>query len=519
MVYDPDNRMTSATDFFAQSTTFAYDASGNLTTQTDPNGTVVSSTFDGDANTLNVTATNGATTQGSFTYTYDPADQVLSETDTGTGFPSSTLQAYGYTSTNRVASVNGATTSYTGAGSITGLENGVAQTYNADSQLTSSTPSGGSATTYAYNDLGERTSATEPSTDVTSYTYDQAGRLTSFAPAADLTALSPTSYTYSSGGLLASETTSAGTCQFIWDATGSLPLMLTDGTNAYLYGPSSTPFEQVSLTTDTAASSTFLVSDVQGSVRLQLSDSGALLGTVTYDANGNPSVNTGVMTTPVGYDGQWTDPDTQLVYLRARWLDPATAQFVSVDPMVSSTLQAYGYANENPLNSSDLTGLCNQSSCGNQYQNNSAPPITPIISVNGHRPSKGTSTSHHTSIVYNSDQGYTMTVTTSGSQILVEVEDGGSQTFFYKGGVEPVFVCNVGWSGNKTCESRALVEKGDVATFTIQGTIAYETNAMLPIGQHRPNIFHLTFAFANAQSQYNAVVVYSSRPVKETNDG
>jgi RHS repeat-associated protein len=134
--------------------------------------------------------------------------------------------------------------------------------------------------------------------------------------------------------------------------------MLTDGTNAYLYGPSSTPFEQVSLTTDTAASSTFLVSDVQGSVRLQLSDSGALLGTVTYDANGNPSVTTGVLTTPVGYDGQWTDPDTSLVYLRARWYDPATAQFVSVDPLVARTLQAYGFADENPLNFGDLNGLC-----------------------------------------------------------------------------------------------------------------------------------------------------------------
>jgi RHS repeat-associated protein len=328
-----------------------------LTTQTDPNGTVVSSTFDGDANTLNVTATNGATTQGSFTYTYDPADLVLSETDAGTGFPTSTPQSYAYTSTQRVASVNGAAASYTGAGSITGLENGVAQTYNADSQLTSSTPSGGSATTYAYNALGERTSATEPSTDVTSYTYDQAGNLTSFSPAADLTSLSPTSYTYSAGGLLASETTGPGTSQFIWDTTGSLPLILEDGTNAYLYGPSPTPFEQVNLATDTAASSTYLVADAQGSMRLQLSDSGTVLGTVTYDANGNPTVNTGVMTTPAGYDGQWTDPDTQLVYLRARWLDTATAQFVSVDPMVSSTLQAYGYAKDDPLNITDLTGL------------------------------------------------------------------------------------------------------------------------------------------------------------------
>jgi RHS repeat-associated protein len=353
--------MLSATDFFGQVTSFGYDASGNLTSQRDPNGTTVTSSYDGDQNTSSITAATADTTQGSFSYTYDPANLVSSETDGGTGFSGVAPLSYTYTSTQRVATVNGAATSYTGAGSITGLESGAAQTYNAGSQITTSTPSGGAATTYGYNALGERTSATEPSTDVTNYGYNQAGDLTSFAPAADLPALSSTSYTYTVGGLLSTETDSLGTRRFTWDLTGSLPLMLTDGTNAYLYGPSGTPFEQVSLAADTEASSTFLVADAQGSVRLQVSDSGAVLGTVTYDANGNPSVTTGVLTTPVGYDGQWTDPDTQLVYLRARWLDPATAQFVSVDPMVSSTLQAYGYANENPLNSSDPTGLhdCN----------------------------------------------------------------------------------------------------------------------------------------------------------------
>ena len=349
--------MLSATDFFGQVTSFGYDASGNLTSQTDPNGTTVTSSYDGDQNTSSITAATADTTQGSFSYTYDPANLVSSETDGGTGFSGVAPLSYTYTSTNRVATVNGAATSYTGAGSITGLENGATQTYNAGSQLTASTPSGGAATTYGYNALGERTSATEPSTGVTNYGYNQAGDLTSFTPAADLPALSSTNYTYSAGGLLSTETDISGTRRFTWDTAGSLPLMLTDGTNAYLYGPSSTPFEQVDLAADTAASCTFLVADAQGSVRLQVSDYGAVLGTVTYDANGNPSVTTGILTTPVGYDGQWADPDTSLVYLRARWYDPSTAQFISVDPLVASTLQAYEFADENPLNWYDPSGM------------------------------------------------------------------------------------------------------------------------------------------------------------------
>jgi len=40
-----------------------------------------------------------------------------------------------------------------------------------------------------------------------------------------------------------------------------------------------------------------------------------------------------------------------------RYYDPATSQFLSVDPLVDVTQQPYGYANENPANESDPSGL------------------------------------------------------------------------------------------------------------------------------------------------------------------
>ena len=42
----------------------------------------------------------------------------------------------------------------------------------------------------------------------------------------------------------------------------------------------------------------------------------------------------------------------------ARYYDPATAQFLTVDPAVSTTLSPYGYVQGDPLNATDASGLC-----------------------------------------------------------------------------------------------------------------------------------------------------------------
>jgi RHS repeat-associated protein len=59
------------------------------------------------------------------------------------------------------------------------------------------------------------------------------------------------------------------------------------------------------------------------------------------------------------YDAQYTNSDTGLIYMRARVYDPATAQFLSVDPLVGQTHAPYNYAGDNPLNEADPTGLGN----------------------------------------------------------------------------------------------------------------------------------------------------------------
>ena len=54
---------------------------------------------------------------------------------------------------------------------------------------------------------------------------------------------------------------------------------------------------------------------------------------------------------------EYTDAETGFVYLRARYYDPTTGQFISRDPLVALTESAYGYVDGNPLNGTDPTGL------------------------------------------------------------------------------------------------------------------------------------------------------------------
>jgi RHS repeat-associated protein len=50
----------------------------------------------------------------------------------------------------------------------------------------------------------------------------------------------------------------------------------------------------------------------------------------------------------------WT---AEALYMRVRWYDLSTGQFLSRDPAVATTRSPYGYVGENPLNAADPLGL------------------------------------------------------------------------------------------------------------------------------------------------------------------
>ena len=126
-----------------------------------------------------------------------------------------------------------------------------------------------------------------------------------------------------------------------------------DSSHDYVYGPSGVPIEQVN---ESTGAPTYFYTDQLGSVVMEADLSGSVIGTQSYSAYGSLASSTGSDPTPFGYAGGYTDA-TGLIYLVHRYYDPSTGQFVSVDPLVSMTGEAYGYTYDNPVNQYDPMGL------------------------------------------------------------------------------------------------------------------------------------------------------------------
>jgi RHS repeat-associated protein len=60
---------------------------------------------------------------------------------------------------------------------------------------------------------------------------------------------------------------------------------------------------------------------------------------------------------PFKFNGKEFDEETGNYYYGARYYDPKWSIFISVDPMVEKTGDAYGYCYQNPINFTDPTGM------------------------------------------------------------------------------------------------------------------------------------------------------------------
>jgi RHS repeat-associated protein len=139
--------------------------------------------------------------------------------------------------------------------------------------------------------------------------------------------------------------------EITWDTNGGLALVLSDGSVDYIYGLGTTPVEQVSLATSTPTYMTYTHAD---STWFTTNAAGDETGFWGYDAFGTLAF--GAPTSAFGYAGQYTDATTGLSDMRARWYDPGTGQFVSVDPDFAETDQPYVYAGDDPANKTDPSG-------------------------------------------------------------------------------------------------------------------------------------------------------------------
>jgi RHS repeat-associated protein len=277
-------------------------------------------------------------------------DQLTGDAQTGGASPTTLGLGYdsAYQLTRRSNSAAGTSSTYT--------------TDNADELTGLATTTNGATTqnrTFTYDRNGDRlTQHDSVSGSNLSYTYDQANRLT--AAISGTTTLA--TYSYDGDGLRQSKTVGSTTTSFVWDRSGSLPLLVEATspltTTYYLDGPDGHPIEQI-----TGSTPSYYLYDALGSVRGVLSASGSITASYSYDPYGAITSGNTPTTDYFGFAGEYTDAETGFEYLQARYYDPATGQFISVDPLKDLTGQPYAYAGDNPLTWTDSTVLPRDRSC------------------------------------------------------------------------------------------------------------------------------------------------------------
>jgi RHS repeat-associated protein len=114
-----------------------------------------------------------------------------------------------------------------------------------------------------------------------------------------------------------------------------------------------------------AGTVTYVYTDPQGTPLAEADVNGNITATFEYTPYGTyaPQGTSTPGPTPngPGYTGHVNDPETNLIYMQARYYDPVTGHFLSKDPVIAVAGQVlnfgrYGYAENNPINDSDPTG-------------------------------------------------------------------------------------------------------------------------------------------------------------------
>jgi RHS repeat-associated protein len=189
--------------------------------------------------------------------------------------------------------------------------------------------------------------------------WDELNRMTSFTNSS-----ATTNYAYRADGLRVSKASASLTNYTFYD--GQMPFQDIDvtsaGTAVTNNGLGARGVDYISKTQGSNTTTVFPILDGHGNVVCDLSRSGtntfSLNDWRTYDAWGGirSGANTGDPKQRFcGGLGHKQDDESGLIYMRARYYEPATGRFSSQDP-ARVGLNWFAYCNSNPLSSGDFTG-------------------------------------------------------------------------------------------------------------------------------------------------------------------
>jgi RHS repeat-associated protein len=342
--YDQVNRMTSLADSANLNFTYNYDAVNRVTSRGAPNGVTTGYAYDDLDRLTSLIHTGGPTTLNGNLYTFNDANNLSSWTT------QTAQRAYAYDAMDRLTGVTNFETpaesySYDAAGNRTSSHLSASYSYNSVNKLVST-----ASATYTYDNNGNVITRTD-GLGTTTFTFNEENQLTRARLPNGLTV----DYKYDGLGRRIQRTTSAGANErYVYDGPDVLIDLNADWSVATTYLNDLGNDNHLRQTNTTTGTSYFLT-DHLGSTAAFADGRGNLIEQITYDSFGN---SPGSARSRYGFTGRERDPDTSLMYYRARFYDPQIGRFMSEDPLgFAGGLNGYTYTRNNPLTRKDPSGL------------------------------------------------------------------------------------------------------------------------------------------------------------------
>ena len=368
--------VTTMNDSGAGSFTASYDADGKIASEVYPSGLAATWTYDNDENPVSLTYAKGGTTWLSYIDTYSAQNQIV-----GAKTPLS-AQAYTYDPDSRLAKTQD-TTSIGGTSTCTTRAYGYDANSNRASLVVRPASSGTtcSDTTTPTSSASHTYNTGDQSTD-TGYTYDAFGR-TLTVPAADVTGGAAMSLGYFTNDMVRSENQGASTDTFGLDplqdrirtesssATGRTTMNhYNDSTDS----PAWTDNGDGTWTRDVTGIDGNLAANQPstGAVTLQLTDLKGNVGATAPDDSGatgpsavyaytefeapEPGVTPPTTYGALGGKQRSTADLGGLSLMGQRLYNATTGRFLQTDPVPGGSANCYDYADQDPVDGSDLSG-------------------------------------------------------------------------------------------------------------------------------------------------------------------